>query len=401
MTAQRCISMFVLIAVQAVAQEEGSKPDELLFVGEVTANNVYVRSGPSTNYYEVAKLDAGQRVRVYGEEPDWYAIAPPEECFSVIHENYIDVDASGDSGTVNANNVLVRAGSALRPELYAKQLKLQRGAVVHILEPHNEDYLRIRPPAEARLYISKQFVARAPTNEPPTRPAAEPAEAAALTGQTESPTAETPAGEGAAPATEAKPPLEPGKFQERIAELDAAVEKEMNRPLLQREFEPLIEQYRALSKQDVDPYARAYAKARIRQLEQSRESIVALRQLRELADRVATERKKSLKERNAIRPPVPSIGGGFDAVGELRPSVLFSSPVGPRWYRLVNADQEPLRTIGYIEVPEDSSIDVTRFLGRKVGVRARERRLLTGDVDPLEVFVVSELVGLDVESGDG
>jgi hypothetical protein len=126
-----------------------------------------------------------------------------------------------------------------------------------------------------------------------------------------------------------------------------------------------------------------------------------LRQLRELADRVATERKTSLQERNAIRPPVPSIGGGFDAVGELRPSVLFSSPVGPRWYRLVNAEQEPLRTIGYVEIPEDSSIDVARFLGHKVGVRARERRLLTGDVDPLEVFVVSELVTLDVESGDG
>ena len=75
--------------------------------------------------------------------------------------------------------------------------------------------------------------------------------------------------------------------------------------------------------------------------------------------------------------------------------------MGPKWFRLVDADATPLRTVGYVEIPEDSSIDVAQFLGRKVGVRARERRLLTGDVDPLEVFVVSELVSLDIETGDG
>ena len=403
MSAQRCLSMCLLAALPAMrsaAQEVEKNPVQPRFIGEVTANNVYVRSGPSTNYYEVARLSAGDRVSVYGEQSDWYAIAPPETCFSVIHKNYVDMDASGKTAVVNANDVLVRAGTTLRPELYAKQLKLQRGAVVEVLEPHNDDYLRIKPPPAARLYISRQFVARAPAEAPAAGTEGDLPPVAALTGQPGTQTADTerPAEKEASPESAAETPTEPGGFRDRVAELDAAVDRELDKPVLQRDYASLIEDYRPLAEQETDPYARMYAKARIRQLDQSVESADALRQLRDLADRVSTERKNSLQRRNAIRPAVQPIGGGFDAVGQLRPSVLFGSPVGPRWYRLVNSEATPLRTVGYVEIPDDSDIDVVRFLGRKVGVRARERRLLTGDVDPLEVFVVSELVILDAEA---
>ena len=94
-----------------------------------------------------------------------------------------------------------------------------------------------------------------------------------------------------------------------------------------------------------------------------------------------------------MRPLSPAIGGGFDAVGELRLSMLYASNAFPNRYRLVEVDGE--RTIGYVEIPRDLMIDVDRFVGRRVGVRARDTRLQAEDVDPLMVYTVSELVLLD------
>ena len=56
---------FVVPLSTAVAQSaEGQVPRQ----GEVTGNDVYVRSGPSLNHYPVCKLNAGTRIAVVGEE---------------------------------------------------------------------------------------------------------------------------------------------------------------------------------------------------------------------------------------------------------------------------------------------------------------------------------------------
>ena len=51
----------------------------------ITADDVYVRSGPGENYYPTDKLKAGQEVEVYRHDPGgWYAIRPPKGSFSWV-----------------------------------------------------------------------------------------------------------------------------------------------------------------------------------------------------------------------------------------------------------------------------------------------------------------------------
>ncbi|MFQ5495759.1 MAG: SH3 domain-containing protein, partial [Phycisphaerae bacterium] len=51
---------------------------------EVTAADVYVRSGPSANHYPVDKVKAGARVTVVGQMGDWLEILPIDTAYSFI-----------------------------------------------------------------------------------------------------------------------------------------------------------------------------------------------------------------------------------------------------------------------------------------------------------------------------
>ena len=90
-----------------------------------------------------------------------------------------------------------------------------------------------------------------------------------------------------------------------------------------------------------------------------------------------------------VHPEVPV---ALDAQGELRISALYPPGPGPRRFRLVDPDGETERTIGYVEIPVGSSIDATKFVGRYVGVRASRQRLQPGGVQPVPVYIASELV---------
>lgn len=385
------------ITLLVVAATSASANPGVAFAGEVTGNDVYVRSGPSTNYYPVAKLNAGARVSVVDAVEGWYAIVPPEGCFSLIHKKFVDIGDESSAGVVNGNAVRVRAGSALRPDLYAKQLKLNRGAEVTVLGPHNDDYLRIAPPEGVRLYISQDFVARRrgsvakPESEPvPTPPSA--------SGAPDAPPVDS-AGDDV--AVSAAPGEEKSKevtlYRDEIEELDAALAAEMREPLLHRDYSSLIARYGVLAEQNDDEYARVYAKSRIIQLEEASDGLSAVRELRDLGAKLKRERTIKLIERQQWRIRERKIGGGYDAIGELRPSMIWTSPTGPKRYRLVGDEKPTPRTIGYVEIPPQSDLDINQFLGRRVGVRAGTTRLETRDVDPIVIYVASELVVLGGE----
>ncbi len=391
------VSALVMVSL-VQGQTPNAAPGETspIYYGVITGQEVNIRSGPSTNYYEVAKLRSGERVTVWGVADEWCSISPPPACFSVVHKNFVDVDQMGRTGVVNADAVMVRAGSALKPDLYAKQLKLDRGAAVTVLGDHNDDYWRIKPPSEARVYVHQDYVQRV------TQPTAE-SGAATFTGDDVSGPSSVATSmddstqqDGATPDGDVSPsPLQPGKFRNDIAELDALVDTEYQKPLMQRDYAPLIERFTALAEQDVDPYAAAYANARLGQLRLADSSIEAVQSARSLMEDVSQERMSALRTRDNMVPPVREIGGGFDAVGELRPSVLFSGPFGPQRYRLLDTSGPYPRTVAYVEIPADAAIDVADYLGTTVGVRARSRRLMSEAVDPVELIVASELVRLD------
>ncbi|MHC4093404.1 MAG: SH3 domain-containing protein [Planctomycetota bacterium] len=257
-------------AVPSWAAPEADQPaDQSSYVGEVTTDNLYVRSGPSTNYYPVAKLDAGSRVRVVGQEGEWLAIVPPDGCYSLIADSYVDV-GDDDIGVVNGDNVRVRAGSQLQPDkYYAIQLKLSEGAEVEILD-HVEKlgsdemgYYRIVPPAGAQLWASGKFVQRVP-EELLALAAADKTALPAETG--ESPAAAPPQEEPAVPQPDVPDPdalkAKAEDYRAQLEQIDADLKAELAKPLFRRDFEPIIDRFTPLANQEIDEYSAVYAATR-------------------------------------------------------------------------------------------------------------------------------------------
>jgi uncharacterized protein YgiM (DUF1202 family) len=79
--------------------------------GEVSATNVFVRSGAGSNWYPTTKLNSGDRVLVLGEKFGWYQIAPPQGSFSYVDMSAVDRKAGAKTGTIKQDKVYVRAGS--------------------------------------------------------------------------------------------------------------------------------------------------------------------------------------------------------------------------------------------------------------------------------------------------
>lgn len=604
------------------------------FAAEVTADTLNVRSGPSHNYYRVTELKAGDRVQVVGEESGWYAIVPPEDCFSLISQDYVDADEDGRTGVVNGNAVRVRAGSRLERKKYAVQRKLSKGDTVRIVGDDGEGYYKIVPPDGAVLWLHGDFVvaaaghrntnrtvsdnspasaargrktkasaapkterplspdrdldaietvraAEAPTGPRPfpppggagaTRPQSKPSGTSdgavamkemkpATAGKTrggestvpvrdwtqdkvqtvaikqpvsrerdenvielvDAPdaTPKKPTGESPTPDARSMPsadtielvdsdsnrtqmqaprsstaaasqtqftfdsqpapdrqvatvrtpsavqtiplqdasspqtltpsddsfdspsvgietthndssalvrmsqpierpdpyagidiqredgaikvvidPIDPDQqltvdeYRARLMELDAQFKSQLDRPVRQRDYEGMRRHFEELFAQDVDMYTKLYSARRIEQINAMESAALALMKIETQSDEVTAIRRQHMLERSQLQRTAPPIQRGFDAKGELRASLIYSSPAGPRRFRLIDPSLDTPRTLCYVEIPSDAQIDVDGYLGQIVGVYAREKYLQTGDVNPIAVLVAEQLVAL-------
>lgn len=398
--------------------------------GEITANDVYVRSGPSMNHYPVAKLMAGDRVTIVGESGEWLEITPPDGVFSYISGDYVDTP-DNRNGVVNGDNVRVRAGSTLEDFAdlkYVVQRTLPKGAQVTILGRDPDGFLRIKPPEDVTVWVSRTYVAppspvrpasardgnqepKQPaseevTDKAPAKPSPQSRDASAGEGGTTSKasdasllpaeSASTPVGGGSALET-----LPETEQRRQLIELDRLANEELHKPLAERHYKPLIEQYTSVAAQDEDEFAKQYAKARVQQLDYLANLRDTVQRLRKLGREAESKRRDYLQARASIRETLPPIPTGLDAQGELRISALYPpGEGGPRRFRLVDTSGPTPRTVGYVEIPSDSTVDVDEYLGRYVGVRAAAKRLQTGGVNPVPIYVLGELVPLQPAATD-
>jgi uncharacterized protein YraI len=144
----------VIRAEEQVPQVDNSK---VSVVAIVNSNEVYIRSGPGENYYPTLKVDKGAKVTVVGLKYDWLKIIPPEGSFSYVAKAYVEKRGDGSIGQVTKPDLNVRAGSDLVAIKTTVQTKLEENQDVTILGEQDE-YFKIKPPADAYLYINKQFV---------------------------------------------------------------------------------------------------------------------------------------------------------------------------------------------------------------------------------------------------
>lgn len=131
------------------------------YVAEAVGNDVYIRSGPGTNFYHCGKLYAGDRVQAVKSQDGWSCVVPPPGCFSWISMQYVSINLDNPTvGTVTGDNVGVYAGSDFVEPMHStsKQVALNRGQVVKLLGEEKDDYYKIAPPQGAYLWVSSQFL---------------------------------------------------------------------------------------------------------------------------------------------------------------------------------------------------------------------------------------------------
>ena len=168
----------------------------------VTADNVNLRAKALLTAEVVAQARYDDRLAAYEIGDDWVEVAAPAAADAWVMKTYVQAPAN----TIGANRVNVRAGPSIN---YNILCTLALGDTV---EPRGEEvaeWLKIAPPAAARLWISREFVEVLPADAaaPAVETAAVPAEAKKAGGKKKSKAkAEAPV---AAPAAEVPAVLPP------------------------------------------------------------------------------------------------------------------------------------------------------------------------------------------------
>ena len=131
----------------------------------VTAEDVYVRSGPGKSYYPTDKLKMGQEVEVYRHDPGgWYAVRPPKGSFSWVSSRLLEIGKDG-LATVTGDRAAARVGSRHGDVRDVVQVRLDRGELVEVLQSGRsaageqlQRWCKIAPPAGEFRWIHGKFV---------------------------------------------------------------------------------------------------------------------------------------------------------------------------------------------------------------------------------------------------
>lgn len=413
------------------------------FQGEVTGDNVYVRSGAGVNWYPTTKLGKGTVVRVIGEVAGgWLRIIPPPGSFSYVDAAAIERTPGSDKGVTRVEGVYVKAGSEVSARKTAVQQVLTKGIEVSILG-ETEGFLKIAPPEGAYLFISEQFVqpigpggakfakeaaqrapvrarepetaARvadattagtiAPTHTPTPQPAADSdyTEVRSTTGSPGSISmTEQPAAGPSTPST-GRPIISGssdsvlvtrsgggGKYRVMLDAVESDLRAALASSDPKLDYQSLIDRFRPIADQDEDVVARAVARARVDQL-QSRmelERIVADARGRHASTEAFIQRLGEDRSRitDMRLPPERRF---WDLKGELRRSAAFDRAM-PNRYRLLDPISQ--KSVAYVDVPPSSGIDVLPLLNRYVGIRVASQYFSTQA--KVTIAVAAEIVPL-------
>lgn len=403
-------------AQEAPADEEGNVRHQgpvenanFQFKGKIKST-VFVRSGPSNNFYPTMKLDKGAEVTVVGIKYDWLKIVPPPGSFSYVPRAYVERRGDGRIGRVT-NTLNVRAGSSENQIKTTVQTKLIEGQDVTIIGEQDE-YFKIVPPEGAYLFVNQQYVQpegkgkknkaepKAPEAAPPIAGAgSEPATGEAgdtATGAdddaegipggeqpvtTADPSPETqPAGEATADAGQTAPAKPAAAAVEQFRTLEADYAAASKQPVVDQPLEQLIEGYTALTKEGaLTGNMKRMAEARLLALgmrADARDKLQAFRKGK--ADMEERKRELEIEKLEIDERIAQTQVTLYSAVGLLRVSSLQQGPT--TLYRLT--DPGTGRTVVYLRSNDPK---LPALLNRFVGVRGEvttEPRLKMRTITP-------------------
>jgi len=368
----KLFAVVILICLVSVgfAQEAAtapSGPDEaetppFPYMAEITGDNLYVRSGPGTNFYECGKLTKGDKVKVMSRQFSWACIVPPAGSFSWISMQYVSIDTDNPTlGTVTGDRVRVYAGSDTQRPLYSTKLqgRLDKGDKVKLFGEQLDDYYKIVPPSFAYLWVSINFTKPIPSVE-----VAAPA--------VETPAVKTPAVEPAAEPNEAPEevvpePVPTETMLEKYNALRDQVEAERAKPRDQQNYTNMKEALILIAENKADDKVARYAEFVLKQVEGFELALAVTKEV-QLQNEQLQKIKERINKARATRLAEFQDLGRFAAVGRLQTFTTY----GPGHYRIIN---EAGKTVCYA-LPGDqvSKVKLSKLIDRKVG--------LVGTIEP-------------------
>jgi len=324
------------------------------YVAEITGNDVFIRSGPGTNFYHCGKLYQGDRVQVVKAQQGWSCIVPPPGCFSWIPMQYVSINLDNPTmGIVTGNDVKVYAGSDYVEPMHStsKQIALNRRDDVKLLSEEKDDYYKIAPPQGAYLWVSSQFMqpVQSPVRVRPVK--VEPTTPVAV----------------AAP----KPPVgTESDLLDTYYALSKLVKAEGQKPIAERDYTEVKKKLQELAENEAAGKAQRYAEFTIKQVERFELACTVGKEM-QLQNKALEKVTGQIDEARAARLAQIENLGKFAVIGKLEGSNIYSAGGQPKRYRILDGSGT---TICYI-VPTGAAagMDMSKLLGKKVGVVGKIR----------------------------
>lgn len=364
-------------AVEGLAQS-GAGAGSSVYRAEVLGRNVRVRSGPADSAYFCVEISAPTRVTVVGKLGTWLKILPPKGCYSVVAKKDVRPEAGGKTGLIVGGGVFAYAGGfPAEPGRYSMlQKALKAGQSVMILG-QTGDYHKIVPPSGAYFWVAAadvKQVGAATVSPPTTKPAA------------------------TRPATAIKPPeveYKPHPDVLALQAIDKDLKAECLKPFKERDYEALLDKYRALkiSKDSgVAPHVAARIKGLETEIERQKDAATAAS--------VVSQAATSFRDFEIARTKV---GAGsttrpvvvYTAKGIVTPSAIYATDV-TIGRRFVLRDAKVLRINAYL-INTDRQVALAEYVGKLVEVYGRsgfDADLGMDLVDVQKVVVVSDSASL-------
>lgn len=153
------------VACAILAAENAYSQQGFPYEAVVGADDVYVRSGPGTEYYPTGKLKIGETVEVYRHDPGgWCAIRPPQGSFTWVSSRFLEA-RKDRLGEIIGSRVAARVGSSFSTIRDVIQVRLQKGELVEILETSPDGaWTKVSPPSGEFRWIHQQYLANPSDN---------------------------------------------------------------------------------------------------------------------------------------------------------------------------------------------------------------------------------------------
>jgi uncharacterized protein YraI len=320
------------------------------YVAEVTGDDVYIRSGAGTQYYNCGKLKRGDKVKVVGVLFSWSRIVPPDGSFSWISNQYVSIDSNNPgTGIVTGDGVRVYAGSDYVRPIHSTtlQLKLDKGEKVKLLGEEKDNYYKIATPAGAYLWVSSDYMK-------PLGPVGGTVEFAGLKVE---------------PNETAVVVTGKGSVEDEMLKVYYALEKQLQaeraKPIEQQNYASIKKAFADIAANKEAGKAARYAEFVIKQVERLEFVVAAVKEVGLQNEQLQQTRDKIDKAR-ATRLAKLEEMGRFAVIGQLKTSSIFGSEPQLKYYRITD---ESDKIICYaLPGGQASTMDLSKLIDHKVGL---------------------------------